>query len=110
MGIFFYSAAIGNITSVSALIFLTPVFALLFSGFLLGEHLTKLQWIGVVFTLISVYLVNQREELVKKFAGADLASLLDDMAVSEPVPAIPEAIAADISETLATEISLDQDA
>lgn len=68
-GMFFYLAATGNITSVSALIFLTPVFALLFSGFLLGEQLTQLQWVGVVFTLISVYLVNQREEIAKKLEG-----------------------------------------
>jgi drug/metabolite transporter (DMT)-like permease len=64
-GIFFYLAATGNVTSVSALIFLTPVFALLFSSLLLGEQLTQLQWIGVVFTLISVYLVNQREEIAE---------------------------------------------
>jgi drug/metabolite transporter (DMT)-like permease len=68
-GIFFYLAATGNVTSVSALIFLTPVFALLFSSLLLGEQLTQLQWIGVVFTLISVYLVNQREEIAKWVAS-----------------------------------------
>jgi drug/metabolite transporter (DMT)-like permease len=64
-GIFFYLAATGNITSVSALIFLTPVFALSFSSLLLGEQLTPIQWLGVVFTLISVYLVNQRQEIAK---------------------------------------------
>ncbi|MGB3671505.1 MAG: DMT family transporter [Phormidesmis sp.] len=62
-GMFFYLAANGNMTSVSALIFLTPVFALLFSGLFLGESLTVLQWGGVVLTLISVYLVNQREQI-----------------------------------------------
>jgi drug/metabolite transporter (DMT)-like permease len=65
-GMFFYLAATGNMTSVSALIFLTPVFALLFSSFFLGEQLTQVQWIGVVMTLISVYFVNQREEIAKK--------------------------------------------
>ena len=65
-GIFFYLAATGNVTSVSALIFLTPVFALSFSSLLLGEQLTKIQWLGVIFTLISVYLVNQRQEIAKK--------------------------------------------
>lgn len=62
-GIFFYLAATGNITSVSALIFLTPVFALLFSSVFLGEELNRFQWIGVVLTLISVYLVNRRQEI-----------------------------------------------
>lgn len=62
-GIFFYLAAIGNVTSVSALIFLTPVFALMFSFLTLGETLTTLQWVGVVLTLISVLFVNQRQEI-----------------------------------------------
>lgn len=66
-GMFFYLAATGNVTSVSALIFLTPVFALLFSSSFLGEQLTQLQWLGVSFTLVSVYLVNQREEIAQKF-------------------------------------------
>lgn len=84
-GIFFYLAAVGNITSVSALIFLTPVFALLFSGFLIEEQLTELQWIGVVLTLISVYLVNQREEITKIFTGKRSGSMVGDIEVSEPV-------------------------
>lgn len=62
-GIFFYLAAVGNMTSVSALIFLTPVFALLFSSLFLGERLSQFQGMGVVLTLISVYLVNQREQI-----------------------------------------------
>lgn len=62
-GMFFYLAANGNMTSVSALIFLTPVFALLFSSLFLGEQLTNLQWGGVFLTLVSVYLVNQREQI-----------------------------------------------
>lgn len=62
-GMFFFLAANGNMTSVSALIFLTPVFALLFSSLFLHEQLNNLQWIGVVFTLISVYLVNQRQQI-----------------------------------------------
>ncbi|HIK43416.1 MAG TPA: DMT family transporter [Leptolyngbyaceae cyanobacterium M65_K2018_010] len=68
-GIFFFLAAVGNITSVSALIFLTPVFALLFSGLFLKERLSQFQWIGVVLTLISVYLVNQREQMSQWLAG-----------------------------------------
>ncbi|WP_017301515.1 DMT family transporter [Nodosilinea nodulosa] len=68
-GIFFFLAAVGNMTSVSALIFLTPVFALLFSSLFLAERLTQFQWLGVVFTLISVYLVNQREQIAAWTAG-----------------------------------------
>ena len=62
-GIFFYLASVGNLTSISALIFLTPVFAMLFSYFFLAEVLTTLQWVGVVLTLISVVLVIQREKI-----------------------------------------------
>jgi drug/metabolite transporter (DMT)-like permease len=74
-GIFFYLAATGNITSVSALIFLTPVFALLFSNLLLDEQLTILQWIGVGFTLISVYLVNQRMEISRGLSSLKAATV-----------------------------------
>jgi len=47
----------------SSLTFLTPVFALLFGNLLLGEILSPLQWVGVSLTLISIYLINQREVL-----------------------------------------------
>ncbi len=67
-GIFFYLASTGNLTSVSALIFLTPVFAMLFSYLFLAETLTVPQWIGVVLTLVSVVLVIQRETIAKQFA------------------------------------------
>jgi len=66
-GLFFFLAANGNLTSVSALIFLTLVFALVFSNIFLEEQLTKFQWMGVSLTLVSVYLVNQRQELAKRF-------------------------------------------
>ncbi len=62
-GIFFYIAAQGNLTSLSALTFLTPVFALLFSTLLLSESLSTLQWSGVMLTLLSIYLINQRMQL-----------------------------------------------
>lgn len=62
-GIFFYLAAEGNLTSLSALTFLTPVFALLFGMLLLAETLTPPQWIGVGLTLISIYCINQRVPL-----------------------------------------------
>ncbi len=68
-GIFFFLASTGNVTSISALIFLTPVFALLFSYLTLGEQLTRLQWVGVVLTLISVFLVNQRKEIAEWIAA-----------------------------------------
>ena len=60
-GLFFYLASKGNLTSLSSLTFLTPVFAILFGNLLLAEVLTTFQWIGVSLTLISVYLINQRE-------------------------------------------------
>lgn len=62
-GLFFYFASSGNLTSLSSLTFLTPVFALLFGNLLLGEVLSPLQWTGVSLTLISIYLINQREVL-----------------------------------------------
>lgn len=65
-GVFFFLAAQGNLTSLSALTFLTPVFALLFGNLFLGESLTSLQWVGVSFTLVSIYLINQRAVLTQK--------------------------------------------
>ena len=62
-GLFFYFAAQGNLTSLSALTFLTPIFALIFGAGFLGETLTPVQVIGVLITLLSIYLVNQREQL-----------------------------------------------
>ncbi len=62
-GLFFYIAAQGNLTSLSSLTFLTPVFALLFGTLLLSESLSTLQWSGVLLTLISIYLINQRVQL-----------------------------------------------
>ncbi len=62
-GLFFYFASAGNLTSLSSLTFLTPVFALIFGHLLLNEVLSPLQWIGVGITLISIYLINQREKL-----------------------------------------------
>lgn len=64
-GLFFYFASKGNLTNLSSLTFLTPVFALLFGNLLLSEVLSPLQSIGVCLTLISIYLINQRETLAK---------------------------------------------
>ena len=66
-GIFFYLASKGNLTSLSALTFLTPIFALLFGTILLSEVLSSLQSLGVCLTIISIYLINQRENIANKF-------------------------------------------
>lgn len=65
-GIFFYLASKGNLTSLSSLTFLTPIFALSFGNVFLNEVLTSWQWIGVSLTLISIYLINQREMIGKQ--------------------------------------------
>ena len=62
-GLFFYLASQGNLTSLSALTFLTPVFALMFGNLLLAEKLSRLQWFGVSLTLVSIYLINQRDNI-----------------------------------------------
>ncbi len=64
-GLFFYIASIGNLTSLSSLTFLTPVFALLFGNLFLAEVLTPLQSFGVCLTLVSIYLINQREQIAR---------------------------------------------
>lgn len=67
-GLFFYFAAKGNLTSLSSLTFLTPVFALLFGNLFLEEALSLVQWFGVGLTLISIYLINQRDFLSQKLS------------------------------------------
>ncbi|MEM6715074.1 MAG: DMT family transporter [Cyanobacteria bacterium P01_D01_bin.6] len=64
-GLFFYLASQGNLTSLSALTFLTPVFALLFGNLFLGEVLSPIQTLGVLLTIVSIYLINQREILTR---------------------------------------------
>ncbi|MCU0569428.1 MAG: EamA family transporter [Oculatellaceae cyanobacterium Prado106] len=64
-GLFFYFAASGNLTSLSSLTFLTPVFALLFGNLFLSEILNPIQWVGVSLTLVSIYLINQRDSLLE---------------------------------------------
>jgi drug/metabolite transporter (DMT)-like permease len=85
-GLFFYFATTGSLTSLSSLTFLTPVFALLFGNIFLAEMLSPVEWTGVGLTLVSIYLINQREVLAAKFAPP------------HSVPAItqPEAEAADL--------------
>jgi drug/metabolite transporter (DMT)-like permease len=75
-GVFFYFAAQGNLTSLSALTFLTPVFALTFGHLLLAETLSRLQLLGVGFTLISIYLINQRHVLGSQWQQLPLSRQL----------------------------------
>ncbi len=107
-GLFFYFASSGNLTSFSSLTFLTPVFALLFGNLFLAEVLDPLQWFGVVLTLISIYLINQRDQLGQRIQtwrqwisgtgealpepdGADLADLSTDLPTVRSVEAESEA-------------------
>ncbi|MGA7932160.1 MAG: EamA family transporter [Kovacikia sp.] len=67
-GLFFYFASSGSLTSLSSLTFLTPVFALLFGNLFLSEMLSPIQWVGVGLTLVSIYLINQRDRLAQTFS------------------------------------------
>lgn len=71
-GVFFWLAAQGNLTSLSSLTFLTPVFALTFGNLFLGEVLTLWQGIGVALTLVSIYLINQRQQLSQQLKLKEL--------------------------------------
>ena len=73
-GLFFYFASRGNLTSLSSLTFLTPVFALMFGNFFLDETLETFQWFGVFLTLVSIYLINQRATIAKFFTSPELDS------------------------------------
>lgn len=58
-GAFFYFASKGNnLTKLSSLTFLTPMFATLFGFFLLGETLTPTQLLGGAVTVAGITLVN----------------------------------------------------
>ncbi|QIR35592.1 EamA family transporter [Tolypothrix sp. PCC 7910] len=80
-GLFFYFASSGNLTSLSSLTFLTPVFALLFGNLFLSEVLSPLQWMGVFLTLISIYLINQRDNL----AASKKVTLAEATANQQPI-------------------------
>jgi drug/metabolite transporter (DMT)-like permease len=60
-GLFFYFASRGNLTRLSSLTFMTPVFALLFGNLFLGEVLSPGQWVGVSITFIGIWLINRIE-------------------------------------------------
>lgn len=68
-GLFFFFAAQGNLTSLSSLTFLTPVFALFFGSLFLAEKLDLLQWCGVSLTLVSILLINQRDYIWSQLTG-----------------------------------------
>ncbi|GAB4817226.1 hypothetical protein N2152v2_004272 [Parachlorella kessleri] len=57
-GVFFYNASRGNLTALSSLTFLTPMFAAASGYAFLGERLTPLQLFGAAVTLGAVYLIN----------------------------------------------------
>ncbi len=65
-GLFFYFASLGNLTSLSSLTFLTPIFALFFGNIFLNEVLSGVQSFGVGLTLVSIYLINQRDAIALK--------------------------------------------
>ena len=84
-GVFFYLATRGSLTSLSALTFLTPVFALLFGNLFLAEMLSPLQWVGVCLTLVSIYLINQREFLQLRWQAFKLNFSLTTERTAEEV-------------------------
>jgi drug/metabolite transporter (DMT)-like permease len=67
-GLFFFFASKGNLTSLSALTFMTPVFALLFGNLFLAEVLTSVQWSGVSIALLGIWLIERsdRADLTEK--------------------------------------------
>jgi drug/metabolite transporter (DMT)-like permease len=65
--LFFYIASRGNLTSFTSLTFLTPIFALIFSNIFLSEILSPLEWTGVALTLVSIYLINRRDQLDRQW-------------------------------------------
>ena len=111
-GIFFYLASKGNLTSLSALTFLTPIFALLFGTILLSEVLSKIQAAGVCLTVISIYLINQREQLAAKFTPQKLATKDSEVetSTSSLTAESPAKIALDLaqSEKMTEEIAIEE--
>jgi drug/metabolite transporter (DMT)-like permease len=93
-GLFFYFAAQGNLTSLSSLTFLTPIFALLFGNLFLGETLDLLQCCGVALTLASIVLINQRDRIWHKLIGIDSSDLTSHV--------IPEVVQSESSLSIGT--------
>lgn len=106
-GLFFYFAASGNLTSLSSLTFLTPVFALLFGNLFLSEVLTPIQWIGVSLTLVSIYFINQRETLAQWFRGDRIEPPVPELAADGEVIValpLPTLMKPDLSEVALVEV------
>ncbi|MEL6581154.1 MAG: DMT family transporter, partial [Cyanobacteria bacterium J06621_12] len=101
-GIFFYLASKGNLTSLSALTFLTPIFALLFGTIILSEVLSGLQSVGVGLTLVSIYLINQRDNLAARFSQ-QTNSLETSSAVKEQAKITINKVATTIAEEVVVE-------
>lgn len=99
-GLFFYFAASGSLTSLSALTFLTPVFALLFGNVFLQEVLSEVQMFGVALTLVSIYLINQREAIASKIAGSPVSPPPSRDAASEQIASETTPLAAKDSDRL----------
>ena len=59
-GVFFYNASRGNLTALSSLTFLTPMFAAGCGYLTIGESLTPLQLVGAGITLGGVALINAK--------------------------------------------------
>jgi drug/metabolite transporter (DMT)-like permease len=60
-GVFFLNASRGNLTKLSSLTFLTPMFAAAGGYLALGETLTPLQLAGAGVTLGAVALINKQQ-------------------------------------------------
>ncbi|KAK9691615.1 hypothetical protein RND81_09G208000 [Saponaria officinalis] len=64
-GVFFYNATKGSLTKLSSLTFLTPMFASIFGFVYLGESFSNIQLVGAFITLVAIYLVNYRSNVVE---------------------------------------------
>ncbi|PZU93031.1 MAG: EamA family transporter [Pseudanabaena sp.] len=99
-GLFFFFASSGSLTTLSALTFSTPVFALIFSSLFLGENLTLVQWLGVILTLSSIYLVSvrgqdnieQQQESLEVSNISNVLSASEQVAISSPLPVLQNPI------------------
>ncbi len=65
-GVFFYNASRGNLTALSSLTFLTPMFAALAGYIVLGEVLSPIQLTGAGVTLGAVTLLNSKSSQAEK--------------------------------------------
>jgi len=61
-GVFFYLASKGNLTKLSALTFLTPLFACTAGFVLLGERLDAEQLVGAAITLVAIALITVKTD------------------------------------------------